>query len=108
MKKMLAGVLGSLAVVIAGCGDSGNSTACLMGSGTSQICIETTTNAGPVDCGASTRVDACPHAGADGACRFSISQGGVSLTQTVWYYSGTSTSSEMSNCMQNAGVWIQP
>jgi hypothetical protein len=82
-----------------------------MGSGTSQLCTETTTNVpGPANCGGGTRVDACPRAGADGGCRHSFAANGVSLNQTIWYYSGTApeTSQEMSDCTNNGGSWTQP
>jgi hypothetical protein len=96
----------------AGCGgDGGNSFSCLSGSGTSQLCIDTTTNApGTPNCGSGTRVDTCPHAGADGGCVHSFAAGGTSLKQTIWYYSGTAslTSQEMSDCTDNGGTWIAP
>ena len=110
--KILVGTLGSLLLAIFGCGGSGGNTfACVMGSGTGQLCIETTTNVpGNPNCGAGMRVDACPRAGADGACRHSFSSGGASISQTIWYYSGTAgeTSQEMSDCTNNGGSWMQP
>lgn len=104
--------LAALALVAIGCGSGGgNSFACLMGTGTSQICIETTTNvSGPPNCGAGTQVSSCPRTGADGACVLSFATGGASLSQTIWYYSGTtaSTSQEMSDCANNGGSWMSP
>jgi len=107
--KMLVGVMGLVVSALVGCGSDGSSFSCLTGSGTSQLCIETTTNvSGAPNCGGGTQVSACPRTGADGACRHSIAAGGASLTQTIWYYSGTNTSQEMSDCTSNGGVWIQP
>jgi hypothetical protein len=104
--------LGSLLFMAVGCGSGGGNTfACLTGSGTSQICIETTTNvSGNPNCGGGMLVSACPRTGADGACVQSITVGGASLTQTIWYYSGSATqkSQEMSDCTDNGGSWTSP
>jgi hypothetical protein len=104
--------LGALILVAVGCGSSGGNTfACLMGTGTSQICIETTTNVpGNPSCGAGMLVSACSRTGADGACLQSFAAGGASLSQTIWYYSGsaTATSQEMSDCVNNGGTWTPP
>jgi hypothetical protein len=106
------GVFVALGVAWLGCGGGGGNTfACLAGSGTSRLCIETTTNvAGPANCGAGMPVAACPRDGADGACVHSFATGGASIAQTIWYYSGTAaeTSQEMSDCVNNGGVWHQP
>ena len=55
-------------------------------------------------------VSACSHTGADGACIQSFAAGGASLSQTIWYYSGSATakSQEMSDCTNNGGAWISP
>jgi hypothetical protein len=105
-------VFGSLIFIAAGCGSNGgNSFDCLTGSGTSQLCIETTTNVqGSPNCGAGMLVSACPRTGADGACLESFAAVGASLSQTIWYYSGsaTATSQEMSDCLNNGGTWMSP
>jgi hypothetical protein len=110
--KPLIGALAFLALASSGCGDNSTSFACLLGTGTTQLCIETTITppSGPADCGGGTHVDSCPRAGADGACIHSFSSGSASLSQTIWYYSGTAgeTSQEMSDCTNNGGTWIQP
>jgi hypothetical protein len=110
--RRLAGVVTGLMLAAVGCGGGGGTTfACLLGTGTDQQCIETTTStSGTPDCGAAVRVDSCAHAGVDGACRHSFSAGGASLSQTIWYYSGTpaGTSQEMSDCMDNGGTWLTP
>ena len=109
----LALALVSLGFALLGCGGgaSGSSFACLSGSGTSRLCIETTTTAGGVpNCGVGVRVGACPRDGADGACEHSLAAGGASLDQTIWYYSGSAgeTSQEKSDCVDNGGAWHQP
>jgi hypothetical protein len=112
MKLLLIGALGSLTLGILGCGgDGGSSFACTTGTGTARLCIDTTTNiSGTPNCGGGTQSDACPHVGADGGCKMSFASGGASLMQTIWYYTGTttSTSQEMSDCANNGGTWIQP
>jgi hypothetical protein len=101
-----------LGFAMLGCGGSaGNSFACLSGTGTSRLCLETTTNvAGTPNCGVGMRVDACPRDGADGGCEHSFTSSGASIDQTIWYYSGTpgQTSQEMSDCANNGGTWHQP
>jgi hypothetical protein len=104
--------LGALTFLAMGCGSSGGNTfACLMGTGPSQICIETTTNvSGNPNCGVGMQVSSCSHTGADGACVHAFSASGASLSQTIWYYSGsaTATSQEMSDCTDNGGSWMSP
>lgn len=108
----LAGALGALLLTVVGCGSGGGNTfACLMGTGQSQLCIETTTSVpGSPNCGAGMQVAACPRTGADGACLEAVSLGGASVSQTIWYYSGspTETSQEMSDCANNGGRWMSP
>ncbi|HXT97462.1 MAG TPA: hypothetical protein VN853_14265 [Polyangia bacterium] len=110
--KMLGWALGSLSFVVIGCGSGGGNTfSCLMGTGTSRLCIETTTSVpGNPNCGGGMQVAACPRTGADGACLQSVSLGGASVSQTIWYYSGspTATSQEMSDCADNGGRWTSP
>ena len=110
--KRLGAALGSLLLTVVGCGSSGGSTfACLMGQGQSQLCIETTTSvSGNPNCGAGMPVAACPRTGADGACEEAVSLAGASVSQTIWYYSGspTETSQEMSDCADNGGRWMSP
>jgi len=104
--------LGWVVFLGAGCGSGGGNTfACLMGTDTSQICIETTTNvSGNPNCGAGMQVSSCSRTGADGACVHAFSASGASLSQTIWYYSGsaTATSQEMSDCTDNGGSWMAP
>jgi hypothetical protein len=110
MRLLGAALLLALVYVPAGCSSNGASFSCLMGSGTSKICIDTTTNAsGAPDCGAGTRVDSCPRVGTDGGCQHSFMSGGASLSQTIWYYTGdaAATSQEISDCTDNGGAWIQ-
>lgn len=110
--KTAIGALGASALLLLGCGGGGGgSFACLVGTDTSQLCIETTSNAsGTPNCGTGKLVAACSHAGADGACSHAFAANGVSLNQTIWYYSGPpgQTSQEMSDCVNNGGTWIPP
>jgi hypothetical protein len=109
--RAVLGCVVSLCLATVGCGGDSNTFSCLSGSGTSQLCIDTTTTSNVTpNCGASTRVDACPHAGSDGGCVHSFSAGGATLEQKIWYYSGsaTATSQEMSDCANNGGSWVQP
>jgi hypothetical protein len=110
--KVALGAVALLALAACGCGDGGgDSFSCLIGSGTSQLCIDTKTNvSGPADCGTGVQVDSCSHEGSDGGCVHAFSSGGTSLTQTIWYYSGAAatTSQEMVDCANNGGTWIQP
>ena len=103
-------VLALLSVL--GCGgDDGQTFACQFGTDASRYCIETTTGfQGTPDCGEGTLVATCTRTGADGGCVHSFSSGGASLQQTMWYYSGSATqiSSEMSDCTDLGGTWVQP
>ncbi|HXU05186.1 MAG TPA: hypothetical protein VN903_29705 [Polyangia bacterium] len=109
--KTLAGALGLVAVAISSCGGGGREFfACVVGSGTTQVCIETETDVSDQnECGTGTLVDSCPRAGADGACVHVFAEAGP-LTQRTWYYSGTAAdkSQEMSACTTNGGTWLEP
>jgi hypothetical protein len=118
MGKHLAGLLALLAIIAAGCGgSSGGTTACTMGSGTSQTCAEiyasTATAAGlaqyNMDCTNQGGVPSatCPRAGADGACKLANSANGVSVSVTTWYYAGNAAN-EMQSCTSAGGTWIAP
>jgi hypothetical protein len=121
MKRTLVWWLGLVAIVGAGCGgDSGSTAACTQGTGTAQTCIEYTVSGGGANADFFTQVkmsctqgggvasNTCSHAGADGACRQSAAQGGVSVSLTTWFYSGTNAASEMSTCTSGGGTWIAP
>ena len=95
-------------------------TACTLGTGPSQTCLEVWTNvstsqsitAAENDCTNNGGVlsNACSHDGADGGCKTTKTSSGVSVSTTVWYYSGVAETvdTEMSNCAQSSGTWISP
>jgi hypothetical protein len=95
-------------------------TACTLGAGPSQTCVEIWTNVSTSqsittaenDCTNNGGVlsNACSHAGADGGCKTTTTTSGISVSTTAWYYSGVAetVSAEMSNCTQNGGTWISP
>ena len=95
-------------------------TACTLGTGPSQTCLEVWTNvstsqiitASENDCTNNGGVvsNACSHDGADGGCKTTKTSSGVSVSTTVWYYSGVAETvdTEMSNCAQSSGTWISP
>jgi hypothetical protein len=95
-------------------------TACTLGAGPSQTCVEVWTNvstsqsitAAENDCTNNGGVisNACSHDGADGGCKTTSSSSGVSVSTTVWSYSGVAETlaTEMSNCTQSGGTWLLP
>ena len=119
MTMHLFGGLALSAIFVAGCGngDNGGTTACTNVSGADQICFESyASNATPAalasskaDCmnGGGVASDTCPPAGADGACKTDVSQGGVTASVTTWYYAGD-TASEMQACTDGGDTWIAP
>jgi hypothetical protein len=120
MKRTLVWWLGLVAIVGAGCGgSSGSSAACTQGSGTSKTCMEWSASGGGANADTFAQLktsctqqggvasDTCPHVGADGGCRLTAAQGGVSVSITTWTFSGDATT-EMSNCTSGGGTWIAP
>jgi hypothetical protein len=107
-----ASAIGLWLVTLASCGsDDGQTFACQFGADASRYCIETTTSfKGGPDCGEGTLVATCTRTGTDGGCVHTFASGGASLRQTIWYYSGSATqiSSEMSDCEDLGGTWVQP
>lgn len=110
--RALAAAIGLWGLALVGCGgDDGQTFACQFGTDASRYCIETTTSfQGSPDCGGGTPVATCIRTGTDGGCVHSFASGGASLRQTIWYYSGSATqiSSEMSDCEDLGGAWVQP
>lgn len=95
-------------------------TACTLGTGPNQTCVEVWTNVSTSqsittaedDCTNNGGVisNACLHDGADGGCKTTTTSSGFSVSTTVWYYSGVAetVNTEMSNCAQGGGTWISP
>ncbi len=95
-------------------------TACTEGTGASQTCVEVTASvatsqsitAAQNECTNHGGVvsNACPHDGADGGCRTTATSTGLSVSTTIWYYSGVAATAdtEASDCGQNAGTWLSP
>jgi hypothetical protein len=95
-------------------------TACTLGTGPSQTCVEVWTNVSTSqsittaenDCTNNGGVvsNACSHDGADGGCKTTTTSSGVSVSTTVWSYSGVADTiaTEMSNCSQGGGTWLSP
>jgi hypothetical protein len=54
--------------------------------------------------------NACSHDGADGGCKKTTTTDGISVSTTVWYYSGVADTvgTETSSCAQNGGNWVSP
>jgi len=119
MRVYLIATLALSAIIAAGCGsgDTGGTIACTNVTGADQICFEIyASNATPAalgsskaDCtnGGGVASDMCPRAGADGACKTDVSQGGVTASVTTWYYAGD-TASEMQACTDGGDTWIAP
>lgn len=105
-----------------GCGaiHGSTTTACTVGTGPSQTCVEVWTNISTSqaittaqnDCtnNGGTVADACSHDGADGGCKKTTTTDGISVSTTVWYYSGVADTvgTETSTCAQNGGTWVSP
>ena len=95
-------------------------TACTIGTGPSQTCVEVWTNVSTSqtittaqnDCTNNGGVvsNACSHDGADGGCKKTTTSVGISVSTTVWYYSGAADTvdTETSSCAQNGGTWLSP
>ena len=95
-------------------------TACTIGTGPSQTCVEVWTNVSTSqslttaenECMNNGGVvsNACSRDGADGGCKTTKTSSGVSVSTTVWYFSGVAETvdTEMSNCTQNGGTWLSP
>jgi hypothetical protein len=117
-------LVGSLLVALLGVGcnvvHGSTTTACTVGTGPSQTCVEVWTNVSTSqsittaenDCTNNGGVvsNACSHDGADGGCKTTTTSSGVSVSTTVWYYSGVPETIDMesSNCAQNGGTWLSP
>jgi hypothetical protein len=113
--------IGLLVSIGAGCGGSsgggGGTTACTNGSGTSQTCDELYQSNGTAgtlgalakDCTDNGGVvsDTCSHTGADGGCKLSSTNSGVTIAVTTWYYAGNAAN-EMQACATAGGTWIAP
>jgi hypothetical protein len=109
-------------LLAAGCNlvHGSTTTACTLGAGPSQTCLEVWTNVSTSqsittaenDCTNNGGVlsNACSHNGADGGCTKTTTSVGISVSTTAWYYSGVAetVSTEMSNCAQNGGTWVSP
>lgn len=121
MKRLLLLVGALVAPVAVGCDVlHGSTTACTVGSGPSQTCVEVSTNvstsqsitAAQNDCTNNGGVisNVCPRDGADGGCKTTTTTAGITVSTTVWYYSGVpeTADSEAAGCGQNAGTWISP
>jgi hypothetical protein len=122
MKRLsLAGVLlGALSAVGCNALHGSTTTACTVGTGPSQTCVEVWTNVSTSqnittaenDCVNNGGVvsNTCSHDGADGGCKTTTSSSGVSVSTTVWYYAGVAATVdvEMANCAQAPGTWLAP
>jgi hypothetical protein len=121
MKRLsLVGVL-LVPLLAVACNVHGSTTtACTLGTGPSQTCVEVWTNVSTSQSIATAENDctnnggvvsnACSHDGADGGCKTTTTSSGVSISTTVWYYSGVAgtVDTEMSNCAQSRGNWLSP
>ncbi len=95
-------------------------TACTVGTGPTQTCVEVWTNISTSqtittaqnDCTNNGGVisSVCSHDGADGGCKKTTTTDGISASTTVWYYSGDADTvgTETSTCAQNGGTWVAP
>ena len=109
-------------LLAAGCNvvHGSTTTACTLGTGTSQTCVEVWTNLSTSqsittaenECSNKGGVisNACSRDGADGGCKKTTTSAGVSVSTTVWYFSGVAETvdAEMSSCTQNGGTWVSP
>ncbi|MGD0837125.1 MAG: hypothetical protein ABSB49_10840 [Polyangia bacterium] len=97
-----------------------STTACTLGSGASQTCVEVSVNVSVASTITTARSDctsnggvvtnACVTAGADGGCKTTSTEAGITVTTTVWFYSGVpaTVATETANCSQNGGTWVTP
>jgi hypothetical protein len=122
--KHLLSLVGALLVVLAAVGcdvlHGSTTTACTKGSGSGQTCVEVTANVTTSQTIAEANNEctnnggivsnACSHDGADGGCRTTATSSGISVSTTIWYYSGVAETAdtEASSCGQNGGAWISP
>jgi hypothetical protein len=116
--------VGVLLVVLLAVGCDGlhgsTTTACTLGAGPSQTCVEVWSNVSTSQIIATAESDctnkggvvsnACSRDGADGGCQTTTTSSGISASTTVWYYSGSAETvdTEMSNCAQSGGTWLSP
>jgi len=122
MKRLsLVGVL-FVPLLAVGCNVVHGSTtiACTLGTGPSQTCVEVWTNVSTSqtittaenDCTNNGGVvsNTCSHDGADGGCKTTTTSSGISVSKTVWFYSGVAETvdTEMSDCAQSGGTWLSP
>ena len=123
MKRLLSLVGALLLVLVAVDCDvlhGSTTTACTTGTGSSQTCVEVTTNVATSQTIAEAQnqctnnggvvSNACPRDGADGGCRTTTTSSGISVSTTIWYYTGVAETAdtEASSCGQNAGTWVSP
>lgn len=108
-------VIGVLCL-LSGCGSlegggGAATTACTLQTGGQRQCVETSTNAAATgglaaaqsDCVKEGVVasDVCSHSGADGGCKTVIASGLITVSTTLWTYTGVAgtASAEMSGCI---------
>jgi hypothetical protein len=122
MKHLFCVVVLLASLLIVGCDaiHGSTTTACTIGAGPSQTCVEVWTNVSTSqtvttaqnDCTNNGGVvsNVCSHDGADGGCKKTTTSAGISVSTTVWYYSGAADAvdTETSNCAQNGGAWLSP
>lgn len=122
MKHLLRVVVLLVPLLGVGCNaiHGSTTTACTAGTGPSQTCLEVWTNISTSqtittaenDCTNNGGIvsNACSHDGADGGCKKTTTTDGISVSTTVWYYTGVSDTvdTETSSCAQNGGTWVSP
>ena len=122
MKRLLLVVVLLVPLLAAGCNvvHGSTTTACTVGAGPSQTCVEVWTNVSTSqsiataenECSAKGGVvsNTCSRDGADGGCKTTTTSSGVSVSTTVWYFSGVAETvdAETSSCAQNGGTWVSP
>jgi hypothetical protein len=122
MKHLFRVVILLVPLLVVGCDaiHGSTTTACTVDTGPSQTCVEVWTNVSTSqtittaqnDCTNSGGVvsNVCSHDGADGGCKKMTTSAGISVSTTVWYYSGAADTvdTETSNCAQNGGAWLSP
>ena len=122
MKHLLRVVVLLVPLLVVECSaiHGSTTTACTVGTGTSQTCVEVWTNISTSqtittaenDCANNGGVvsNACSHDGADGGCKKTTTTAGISVSTTVWYYSGVADTvgTETSSCAQNGATWVSP
>jgi len=95
-------------------------TACTMGAGPSQTCVEVWSNVSTSQANTSAQNDctnnggvvsnSCSRDGADGGCKKSSTTSGVEVSTTLWYYSGAddTAAAEASKCAEAGGTLLAP